>query len=212
MEPGAAALLEAIGWAGEAAFAVSGALLAARHRLDLIGFLFMANITGVGGGTVRDLLLDVPVFWVHEPEHVLICSLAAVLTWLLASHLARAARALLWADAVGIALFAVLGAQKALVAGAPAVVAVVMGIFTACLGGIIRDTLLKDLPVIMSREIYVTATLAGASAYVALASQRGAGDVLALGCGIAVAFALRALAISRGLELPSHAGLGAGRD
>ena len=121
--------------AGTFAFAVSGALLAARHRLDIIGFLFVANMTGVGGGTVRDLLLDAPVFWVQDASHIAVCSVAALLTWTAASLLDRASTAVLWADATGIALFAVLGAQKALLAGVGPGVAVVMGIFTACFGG-----------------------------------------------------------------------------
>ena len=141
---------------------VSGALLAARHRLDIIGFLFVANMTGVGGGTVRDLLLDAPVFWVQDATHIAVCSAAALLTYAAASLLDRASQALLWADAVGVALFAVLGAQKALLAGVRPEVAVMMGVFTACFGGIIRDVTLNDTPIIMRREIYISATLAGA--------------------------------------------------
>jgi uncharacterized membrane protein YeiH len=197
-----------LGALGEVAFAVSGALLAARHRLDIIGFLFMANLTGVGGGTVRDLLLGLPVFWVREPAHILLCSAAAVLTFFGARLLSRASRALAWADAVGIALFAVVGAQKALLSGAAAPVAVVMGIFTACLGGIMRDVVLNDPPILMTREIYVTATLAGASCYALLATVRGVEDMFAIAAGVTAAFVLRALAIARGLTLPSHAGLG----
>ena len=194
--------------AGTFAFAVSGALLAARHRLDIIGFLFVANMTGVGGGTVRDLLLDAPVFWVQDASHIAVCSAAALLTWTAASLLDRASTAVLWADAIGIALFAVLGAQKALLAGVGPGVAVVMGIFTACFGGIIRDVTLKEPPIIMSREIYVTATLAGALCYVLLAGLRGPHDVVAVVGGTGVGFAVRALAISARLSLPAHAGLG----
>ena len=194
--------------AGTFAFAVSGALLAARHRLDIIGFLFVANMTGVGGGTVRDLLLGAPVFWVQDATYIAVCSAAAVLTYAAASLLDRASQALLWADAVGIALFAVLGAQKALLAGVGPGVAVVMGIFTACFGGVIRDVMLNETPIIMSREIYITATLAGALCYVLLAGLRGAGDTLAIVGGTATGFAVRALAIAARLSLPSHAGLG----
>ena len=197
-----------LAFAGTFAFAVSGALLAARHRLDIIGFLFVANMTGVGGGTVRDLLLGAPVFWVQDATYIAVCSAAAVLTYAAASLLDRASQALLWADAVGIALFAVLGAQKALLAGVGPGVAVVMGIFTACFGGVIRDVMLNETPIIMSREIYITATLAGALCYVLLAGLRGAGDTLAIVGGTATGFAVRALAIAARLSLPSHAGLG----
>ena len=197
-----------LAFAGTFAFAVSGALLAARHRLDIIGFLFVANMTGVGGGTVRDLLLGAPVFWVQDATYIAVCSAAALLTYAAASLLDRASQALLWADAVGIALFAVLGAQKALLAGVGPGVAVVMGIFTACFGGVIRDVMLNETPIIMSREIYITATLAGALCYVLLAGLRGAGDTLAIVGGTATGFAVRALAIAARLSLPSHAGLG----
>ena len=163
-----------LAFAGTFAFAVSGALLAARHRLDIIGFLFVANMTGVGGGTVRDLLLDAPVFWVQDATYIAVCSAAALLTYAAASLLDRASQALLWADAIGVALFAVLGAQKALLAGVGPGVAVVMGIFTACFGGIIRDVTLNEPPIIMTREIYITATLAGALCYALLAGLRGA--------------------------------------
>ena len=201
-------IVDLIAWGGEIAFAASGALLAARHRLDPIGFLFMANVTGIGGGTVRDLVLGLPVFWVHEPEHVLLCSAVAILTWLGAGFVQRASRPLVWADAVGISLFSVIGAQKALLAGAAPTVAVVMGMFTACLGGIIRDVLMNDPPILMSREIYVTATLAGAGTYALLAMLLGPQDHVALLSGVLVAFGLRALAIARNVTLPSHPGLG----
>jgi len=202
-------IFEWLAWAGTAAFAVSGALLAARQRLDLIGFIFVANITGVGGGTVRDLLLDLPVFWVQDATPILICSASAVLTYGASSLFHRASRALLWADAVGIALFAVLGAQKALLMGVSPAIAVVMGVFTACLGGIIRDVMLNEAPIIMQREIYVTATLVGALSYVVLASFYGAQDLLAVIGGIGVGFAVRALAIAANLALPAHRGLDA---
>ena len=204
----AVSVVDWLAFAGTFAFAVSGALLAARHRLDIIGFLFVANMTGVGGGTVRDLLLGAPVFWVQDATYIAVCSAAAALTYAAASLLDRASQALLWADAVGIALFAVLGAQKALLAGVGPGVAVVMGIFTACFGGVIRDVMLNETPIIMSREIYITATLAGALCYVLLAGLRGAGDTLAIVGGTATGFAVRALAIAARLSLPSHAGLG----
>ncbi len=203
----AGAVVDWLAIAGTVAFALSGALLAARHRLDVIGFLFVACMTGVGGGTVRDLLLDAPVFWVHDASHIALCSAAALLVWLAAQWIDRLQQALLWADAAGIALFAVLGAQKALHAGVGAGVAVMMGVFTACFGGIIRDVTLNDAPIIMRREIYITATLAGAIAYVLLASWRGSEDALAMIGGVAIGFVVRALAIVTGLGLPSHRGL-----
>jgi len=148
------------------------------------------------------------VFWVQDATYIAVCSAAALLTYAAASLLDRASQALLWADAIGVALFAVLGAQKALLAGVGPGVAVVMGIFTACFGGIIRDFTLNEPPIIMSREIYITATLVGAVCYVLLAGLRGAQDIVSVVGGTAVGFTVRALAIVARLSLPSHAGLG----
>lgn len=206
----AGSIVDWLAMAGTVAFALSGALLAARHRLDVIGFLFFACITGVGGGTVRDLLLDQPVFWVHDASHIALCGVAALAVWIAAQWIERLQLALLWADALGIALFAVLGAQKALHAHVGAGVAVMMGVFTACFGGIIRDVTLNEPPIIMRREIYITATLAGAVGYVLLANWRGNDDVLALAGGTVLGFAVRAVAIVTGASLPSHRGLAGG--
>src|SRR5829696_2300920 len=117
--------------AGVAVFAVSGALEAARKQLDLMGFLFVAAVTGIGGGTLRDVLLDRgPVFWVHEPAYLWVTSLAALATFVVAPHIQRRAVVLLWADALGMAVFCVLGARTALDAGAGPAVAVLMGTMT----------------------------------------------------------------------------------
>ena len=198
--------LQILAIAGTAAFAVSGALQAARHRMDIVGFIFIGNITGIGGGTIRDLLLDAPVFWLGEWHYVAICSAAAIATYFSTPLINKASRALLWADAVGMALFSVLGAQKALSLGMSIPVATIMGMFSACLGGIIRDMILNEVPIILHREIYITASLIGALGYAVADSVIGLPATVSILAGCIAAFAVRALAISRNFSLPTHRG------
>lgn len=132
-----------LGWIdlfGIAVFAASGALAAAQRRQTLVTFAFFALVTGVGGGTVRDLLIDAPVFWVRDWRVAAVCLFTALLIWVTPQRW-WSARALDWFDAVGLAAYAVFGAAKALAFGVPPVVAVLMGVITACVGGIIRDVL-----------------------------------------------------------------------
>jgi len=186
-----------------AVFAVTGALVASRKELDIIGFLWLGTVTGVGGGTVRDLLLGLPVFWVREPAYVVACVLASGAVYFTA-HLALSRyRLILWLDAVGLALVTVAGASKALDAGAGPVVAIVMGVVTAALGGVFRDILGGEPSILLRKEIYVTASLAGALAFVA-ATGLGAERVGAALLGFLVAFGVRGLAIVYGWSLPHY--------
>jgi len=191
-------------WFGLCVFAVTGALVASRKEMDVVGFVLLASVTGVGGGTVRDLVLGLaPVFWVAAPGYLLACVGVAVAVFFLAHIPASRYRVLLWLDAVGLAVFAVTGAERALGAGTGVTVAVAMGVATASFGGIIRDLLGGESPVILRREIYVTAALAGALAF-ALAAQAGVAREVALGVGFAVAFGLRAAGLWWGLSLPRY--------
>jgi len=190
------------------AFAISGALVAARHRLDFVGFIFMACITGIGGGTLRDTILDVPVFWLDDYYTIIVCSAAAILTYYAAHHISKRSKALLWADALGMALFTVLGAQKAISLGMSIPVATIMGVFSACLGGIIRDVIVNDVPVVFQREIYITASLLGASTYCVIHTYTPISESIALIIGGSLAFVVRALAIKHKLMMPQHSGLG----
>ena len=142
-------------------FAVSGALVASRKGMDVMGFMWLAVITGVGGGTVRDLILDVPVFWVQNPAHVSACLVTAVLMHFVAPLVESRYRTLLWFDAFGLALVTVAGTVKALDVGVPALVAIAMGAVTGSVGGIIRDTLGHVPSVLLRHEIYVTASVLG---------------------------------------------------
>jgi uncharacterized membrane protein YeiH len=189
-------------------FAASGALAAAEKRLDILGFIFFGTVTGVGGGTLRDLLLDIPVFWISDTRYLWICAALSALTWYLAPMLTARRRLLLWVDALGLALFCVLGCAKALQHDAPAVVAVVMGVMSSSFGGLLRDTLLGRASVMMGQELYVTAALAGATVYVLLIVFVPVDASLALLLAMVPAFVLRAGAIAGGWSLPSYRRLG----
>lgn len=183
-------------------FAVSGALVASRKGLDLMGFMWFAVITGVGGGTVRDVILSVPVFWVHNPVHVSACLATAVVMHWLAPRVESRFRTLLWFDAFGLALVTVAGTVKASDIGAPAVVAIAMGAVSGCVGGIIRDTLGHVPSVLLGHEIYVTASVLGACLFVGLDGV-GIDRPLAVTATFLATFTLRGLAIWYGWSLPA---------
>ena len=182
-------------------FAVSGALVASRKGMDVMGFMWFAVITGVGGGTVRDLILNLPVFWVQNPAHVSACLVTAVVMFLVAPRVESRFRTLLWFDAFGLALVTVAGTVKASDVGAPALVAIAMGAVTGCVGGIIRDTLGHVPSVLLGHEVYVTASVLGACTYVAL-NGLGVGRLPAMIAAFLVTFGVRGLSIRRGWSLP----------
>lgn len=188
-------------YVGVALFAASGALAASRIGGTAVTFAFFGAITGIGGGTLRDLLIGAPVFWVRDPGYVAVCIAAAALTWSFSRGISRG-RTLLWLDAVGMAAYAVIGASKAASFGVPPLVCVVMGVLTACFGGVIRDVLAGQPSVLLSREIYVTAAGLGAITFVGL-TLLGLPLLWAQAAGVLAAFALRAGALSQGWSLPS---------
>jgi uncharacterized membrane protein YeiH len=199
MNPTAFVLLD---YFGIAVFAISGALVAAERRLDFVTFIFFAVVTGVGGGTLRDLLIGAPVFWVQSNATLLICIVAALLVWV-GRRRRFAGRALLWFDAAGLAAYSAYGAAKALGYGVAPVPAFVMGVATACAGGIIRDILAHEPSILLRREIYITAAALAAGLFVAL-TLLGAGLWIAAAIAIAAGFALRGGAILRGWSLPPY--------
>ncbi len=190
-------------WAGVAVFAVAGALTASRKQLDPVGFILIAAVTAFGGGTLRDLMLGVPVFWLQAPGFVGLTVALAILTFFLAHLVERRFIVLVWADAIGMALFAVLGAEAAQRFGATPWSAVLMGTITATFGGILRDVICAELPLILRREIYVTAAALGATVFVAL-YHAGAGREAAVAAGMVAGFGLRAASILRGWSLPAY--------
>jgi uncharacterized membrane protein YeiH len=187
---------------GIAVFAISGALLAAEKRQTLVTFFFFAVVTGVGGGTLRDLLIGAPVFWVHTNATLIICIVAALLVWITSRHW-FAGKALLWFDAAGLGAYATYGAAKALAFGVAPVPAFVMGVLTACAGGIIRDVLAGEPSILMRPELYVTAAALASGLLVGL-TLLGAPGILAVPVAAIAGFTLRGFAISRGLSLPAY--------
>jgi uncharacterized membrane protein YeiH len=182
-------------------FAVSGSLVASRKGLDVMGFMWFAVITGVGGGTVRDLILNVPLFWVQNPAHVFACLVTAVVMHFVAPLVESRYRTLLWFDAFGLALVTVAGTVKASDVGAPALVAIAMGAVTGIVGGLIRDTLGHVPSVLLGHEIYVTASALGACTYVGLHAA-GVRRLPAMVAAFLVTFVVRSLAIRFGWALP----------
>jgi uncharacterized membrane protein YeiH len=190
-------------YAGVAVFAVTGALAAARRKYDIVTFAFFASVTGIGGGTLRDLLIGAPVFWVSDPGYIAVCIAAAGAVWAVGVKAWRMP-ALLWLDAVGLAAYAVVGASKAASYGVSPLVAVVMGVLSASFGGIVRDVLAGEPCVLLRKEIYVTAAVVGAGLFVLLRIM-GLPDPWAGVLGAAAGFGLRAGALRYGWTLPGFA-------
>src|SRR5918998_4959136 len=179
---------------GVFAFAVSGALTAGRKGMDLFGVPVVAAVSAIGGGTVRDLLLDRPVFWLTDTTYLYVIAAAALFTLLYGRFRPPPAGALLVADAFGLSVFAVLGVRAGLEAGVPPLVAVIMGAITGVVGGAVRDVLCGETPLILRQEIYATAAIAGATTYVALNAWMGGGPVT-ITVSIAVTLLLRLSAV-----------------
>lgn len=190
-------------WLGMMAFAVTGALVASRKGMDVVGFIVLGTVTGIGGGTLRDILLNVPIFWIHQPLYLVMCAVVSALVFF-AAHIPRSQyRFILWLDAVGLAIFAVTGAEKAAQAGTGVIVAIAMGVVTATFGGIVRDLLGGQTPVILSREIYASAALAGAIIYLVLTAMEAPRE-LAVGLGFATGLFIRGAALRFGWSLPRY--------
>jgi uncharacterized membrane protein YeiH len=198
------AVLGALDFAGVAVFAATGALAAARERYDLVTFGFFAAVTGVGGGTLRDLLIGAPVFWVHDWRYMAVCLLAALAVWLVGAGEWRF-RTLLWLDAVGLSAYGVLGAAKAAAFGVPPLICIVMGALTACFGGIVRDLLANQPSILLRREITISAGILAATAFVVV-RELGLGLWPSAGIAATAGFALRAGALAWGWSLPAFNG------
>lgn len=188
---------------GVAVFAVSGALTAGRKSMDLFGVVFIAVITAIGGGTVRALLLDRrPIFWIEDPTYLLVCVVAAGATLAYARFFRPPRGSLLVADAFRLAVFTFIGAWAAYEAGIPVPIVVLMGTVTGVAGGIMRDVLCTEVPLILRREIYATAAIAGAIVFVVLTNLGTTGPLVALPT-VATVFGLRLTALRLDLHVPS---------
>ncbi len=188
---------------GIVVFALSGALMAGRYKLDPFGVVVLASVTAIGGGTIRDVILQTPVFWVVSPYYLYIILVTALLTIIIVREPKRIPkRFLLIADAFGLALFAVLGTEKALSLGVPVSVAVVMGTITGVAGGMIRDVLCNVIPMILRKEIYALAAMLGGSLF-AVFIWLGFAETVATILAVLGALTLRLAAIYWQVSLPA---------
>ena len=184
----------AIMYFGDVVFAVSGALMASRYKMDIVGFIMIGTITGIGGGTTRDLLLGRTVWWTHDPAELILVVTVSIITFFFIINDITRKKGMIWADALGLSVFSVVGCHIALAFGSPFYIAVVVGMITATGGGVIRDIITNNQPMIMSGQLYATAALLGALSYASL-RYWGVGEVTAEVFGVLSAFSLRASAI-----------------
>jgi uncharacterized membrane protein YeiH len=189
--------------AGVAVFAASGALAAGRRSLDPIGVMVLAIVTATGGGTLRDVLMNRhPVFWISDPSFIGVCIAAAAATWLWVRRFPPPDKALQYADAIGLAFFSIAGTRIAEAAGLSPFICIIMGALTGCAGGLIRDVLVAEVPLIFRQsELYVTACLAGIGVYLLLAVV-GLPPEFASMTGIAAIALIRIASIRHGITLP----------
>lgn len=198
-------LFTLLDYAAVTVFALTGALVASRAQLDIVGFAFLACLTATGGGTLRDVLLDRnPVFWIADPAYLFVACAAAVAVFFTAHLLDSRYVALRWLDAAALAVAAAAGSGIAAELGHSAPIVVVMGMVTGCMGGLARDVVANDVPLVLKEgELYVTCAFAGSVA-TALATWAGLGFTLAALACAAITFALRAGSIRRGWSLPVY--------
>ncbi|HMO51951.1 MAG TPA: trimeric intracellular cation channel family protein [Kiritimatiellia bacterium] len=190
---------------GVAVFAVSGALAAGRKKLDVFGVVVVAVVTALGGGTLRDLLLDRnPIFWIGDTHYLLVASATGLLTVLYVRHHPLPYRMLLYADGLGLAFFTISGTRIAEASGVSPGVCMLMGCMTGVVGGIVRDVLTAEVPLLLrDREIYATASLAGAGIYLLLVRGGGVSIQAASVVGMAVVVLLRFASINGKLRMPA---------
>ena len=187
---------------GVAVFAVSGVLVAVHSGMDLLGGLALAALTAVGGGTLRDVLLNRhPIFWVKDARYLLVILAAAALTMLYLACFPPPGQSFLIADALGLALFAISGAQIAEAAGLSSLIVVLMGTMTGTAGGMLRDVMCARVPLIFQQDLYATAAIAGIVAYLVL-QKLGAPRNVAVSVGVLVILLTRLLAVVGGMHLP----------
>lgn len=198
-------LLAFLDFASVFVFALTGALVASRAQLDIVGFAFVACLTAVGGGTVRDLLLDRhPIFWVAEPSYILLAASAAALVFFTAHRVESRMSWVIWLDSFALAVAVSAGTGAALSLDHPAVVVVLMGMATGSLGGLMRDVVCNEVPLVLKQgELYISCAMVGAIAAVALVQAGFAQQQALLACA-AVCWALRAGSIAFGWHLPVY--------
>ena len=197
-------LLPFLDYAAVAVFALTGALVASRAQLDIVGFIFIASLTATGGGTLRDVMLDRPVFWIVNPMMLGVATLAAVVVFLTAHRLESRYRAILWLDAFALAVAVPSGVAAAMGQGMGWPVVLIMGMVTGCMGGLMRDVVCNEVPLVLKQgELYVSCAFAGALAAI-VAERLGAGGGLGLLACAVVTLVLRAGSLLFGWRLPVY--------
>jgi len=198
-------LIALIDYASVLVFALTGALVASRAQLDLVGFVFFASLTGVGGGTVRDVLLDRnPIFWIAEPAYLAVTTGAALLVFFTAHLLESRYSVLVWLDALALGIAVAAGTGVALQLEQPMVIVVLMGMVTGCMGGLMRDVVSNEVPLVLKQgELYVSAALAGAAAAAGLHAL-GQPVEIVLAAAALFTIALRAGSLALGWKLPVY--------
>ena len=185
-------------------FAITGALAANRNNMDIFGHIVLAMFPAIGGGTLRDLILDAPVFWLAAPVYIWVAVFAAIGVYAFPPKIGTRMAWLEWGDAIGLALFCVMGTAKAYALTESVTISVTMGVVTASFGGVIRDVVCNEIPLIFQKEIYATAALLGGLVY-CISIGLGAPNILALSLGGLCAFILRGCALHFGWSLPQRA-------
>jgi uncharacterized membrane protein YeiH len=198
-------LLVLLDYASVLVFALTGALVASRAQLDIVGFFFIACLTAVGGGTLRDVLLNREfVFWVAEPTYIAIACTAALVVFFTAHLVESRYRALIWLDSLALAVAVPAGVGVAMGLGQPAAIVLIMGMVTGCLGGLMRDVVCNEVPLVLKQgELYASAAFAGAGAAL-IAQQIGAETLIALIACAVVTWVLRAGSLAFGWRLPVY--------
>jgi len=185
-------------------FALTGALVASRSQLDVVGFVFVACLTAVGGGTVRDVILDRGVFWVEQPLFILAATGAAFLVFLTAHLLESRLRAVFWLDAMALAVAVPAGVAAAIGVEVDWPIVLIMGVATGCFGGLMRDVVCNEVPLVLKQgELYVTCAFVGAASALALLYLGQTLGIALLGCAIAT-FVLRGGSLAFGWRLPVY--------
>ena len=195
--------LELLYLGGAAIFAATGVLAAARQDMDLLSLVIIGIVTAVGGGTLRDLMLDVQVFWIGDPLTVSVAAAAAVLTFFLELRARVAEQVLLYLDGIATAMFAILATEKTLLLGHGPAIALVMGVITAIGGGLLRDIITGHPTVLMRREIYITPVLAGGLLHLALRTSTSLPSDTIVVVSIVLVAALRVAALRFGWAFPT---------
>ena len=186
---------------GTVVFAITGLLAARRKSLDLFGAIVIAMVTAIGGGTLRDLIIDVPVFWTQDDFYIYLIVVTTLLFFFLARYKRLPVKMLLWLDALGLAVFTVIGTLKAYELGFSDPIAIMTGVMTGVVGGMIRDVLVGEMPLVLRKEIYATASFFGASILLVL-MQLGIAAEIAIIFSIVLTLGLRIFAITYNIELP----------